>query len=169
MNPLSTTADRDLRMDAGEFQPFIRIAREKGLSLGPPSAGPAPATSVWQMDKDLVKLSVENAIARARCEGKMEMAQRIANLLEHGTIVEQINFVAGEYGTYYFPQDVEKMVASGPHASHPCRFEKLAWLRSLATDDGRHFCEEREARICLIFDPASPHIDRAGNEERRTE
>ena len=155
-----------IQFDADEIQPFVGVARQKGLAMCLHQSGEELERSVWHVDCDLIRLSVENARRRAEMQGKAEIAKRLTNLLERGTKVQQVNFVTAGHGTYFFPEDVEKMVLSGPKAAHPFRLEELSWLRCCATKEGTHFCEEWRARICVVFDSDGSLIDSKDKEQR---
>lgn len=138
--------------EAGELAPFLDFAREKGMKICSLPPGAAIERSVWHLDCDLARLSVENACSRATAQGEEGLAKRLENLLEHGTRVQHVAFVTKESGTYFFPEDIEKMVASGPKAAHPFLRTELSWLRCFAGTDGTHYWEERSSRICIVFD-----------------
>ena len=138
--------------EAGELAPFLDLAQEKGMKIRPLPPGVEIERSIWHVDRDLVRLSVESACRRATAQGDEELAKRLGNLLKHGTSAQHAAFVTKESGTYFFPEDIEKMVASGPKAAHPFLRTELSWLRCFAGTDGTHYWEERSSRICIVFD-----------------
>jgi hypothetical protein len=146
----STTRDRDGDLD--ERRPFVDVAQAKGLSLS--FARPtSDAPDLWRLDMDLVRVSIESAIVRARRQGIAPLIHRLERLLHTGTDVQQVDFVLGDRRTYYFPEDIETMVQSGPRAAHPHTVYSLCWLRCKPLVDGSQHVEEHEKRIGLIDNP----------------
>jgi hypothetical protein len=136
-----------------EYQPFIETAKAKGLSLSFGGAARSARPDLWRLDMDLVRLSIASAIARATQQGMDPLVQRLEHLLDAGTDVQHVDFVLGDRRTYYFPEDIEKMVQSGPSASHPCTVYPFSWLRCQPLEDGSQHLEEHHKRIGLIDDP----------------
>lgn len=133
-----------------EYRPFIEIAADKGLSLSFDVRSQNDNVALECVDMDLVCASIENAIDRATQQKLDELVVRLQRLLRDGTPVQQVDFVLGSRRTYYFPEDIEKMIASGPTAAHPFRLQRFSWLRCRPLSDGSHECQEYQNQICLV-------------------
>ena len=141
----------DNPFDAKEIRPFIEAADRKGLLLSFDAGESKHSLALWQIEMDLVRVSLENAITRARGSQIDGLAERLERLLRHGTGPQQVDFVLGSQRVYYFPEDIEKMVNSGPNAAHHFALRPFSWLRCKPMDDGSQHCEEHHNEVCLVF------------------
>ena len=136
---------------ADDVARFVKIAAAKALRLSfDPVADRNQDVALECLDTDLLRASIENALERASARNLDALVARLDALLRDGTLVQQVDFVLGSRPTYYFPDDVQKMVLSGPSAAHPFEFQEFCWMRCRPLADGTHHCEEYQNRICLI-------------------
>ncbi len=133
-----------------EARPFIVLAESKGLALSFDGSRRAEPLAVGRLDMDLVRVSLENAIGRARESEMTGVTERLDRLLRTGTPVQQVDFVLGSRSTYYFPEDIETMVRAGPKVGHRFTRVGFSWLRCRPLADGSFDCEERKIEICLV-------------------
>jgi hypothetical protein len=95
-----------------ELKPFREIAARKGAKfvLGPASraASANGEPPKMHLDMDMVRASIDNAIARTRKQGLEAIAARLERLRDKGTAAQQVDFVLGSGQKYFFPEDVEK-------------------------------------------------------------
>jgi hypothetical protein len=143
--------------------PFLDVASRKRMTLLPDAAPSDGSIPVWLADIDLIRVSLAHAWHRA-AERRLEaIADRIERLRRDGTTVQQLDFILGDRRTYYFPEDVNRMIEAGPWVGHGYSIQPLEWLRCRPLGGGVHVLEEHEQRICVIESP----IDAASGPTRR--
>jgi hypothetical protein len=96
-----------------ELAPFREIAKKKGFKLVFLTDQKANSKELTEMhlDMDMVRASLQNAIARAKKQGLKSILERLERLAASGTAAQQIDFVLGSGRQYMFPEDVEKWAA----------------------------------------------------------
>ncbi len=141
-----------------ERMPFVEVAARKGLTLRFDDELHADDPAPWDVDVDLARASLANALARARMHGLRELEVRLERLLRDGSAADHVDFAAAYRPVYYFPEDVERLARAGPLVSHPRVAHELAWLRCSPLADGSHHCAEVTRRICAIGDTHSEEV-----------
>lgn len=141
----------DVYSHPNESSAFAEIAQRKQLSLVA-EPGTVP-TGLAFVDLELVRRSIDNAVASAQAEGKVQLSDRLERLLRNGTATQHVEFAINAHNTYYFPEDILRMIDGGPDAAYPFSFQPLSWLRCRPLADGRHAIEEHSIRVCLVEEP----------------
>lgn len=94
-----------------ELRPFREIAARKGAKFVYGSARRLPkagARMQMHLDMDMVRASIDNAIARTKLPA---IKERLERLRSQGTAAQQVDFVLGSGKSYFFPEDVERWAA----------------------------------------------------------
>lgn len=138
--------------DSIGIRQFKELANRKGvlLSRGYPDPIDQQHFCFSGIDMDFVRASLENAIRRAKQRKHNGVIERLDRLYCEGTKAQQASFVLGPGRTYFFPEDVQKMVDSGSTKAHPFSLHKLSWMRCRPLDDGSQIYEEHSIQICLV-------------------
>lgn len=137
-----------------EYKPFIDIANRKGKQITFYSVKVNKAApDVIHLDMDMVRASLDNAIERSKKEDITWLTPRLEYLRSHGTGAQQVDFVLGSGNRYFFPQDVEKLVALSENpvtakSDCPLICRLFCWLACICTGDARQECTERCREVC---------------------
>jgi hypothetical protein len=94
-----------------ELRPFREIAARKGAKFLYGSAKRLPmdgSRMKMHLDMDMVRASIDNAIARTKVPA---IKERLERLRSKGTAAQQVDFVLGSGKNYFFPEDVERWAA----------------------------------------------------------
>jgi hypothetical protein len=138
-------------LNTKSLRPFIGIAKKKGLLLSFDECLPKDYYALWRVDMDLVRASIENAITQSKRQKMDAITVRLERLIFNGTDAQQLDFVLGGGSVYYFPEDVEKMIHSGPKVAHRFNLQRLSWLRCRPLNDGTQICEEHNKQLCMLY------------------
>jgi hypothetical protein len=134
---------------ASEYEPFKKIAKEKGVKIFINQPPPMKALTALHLDMNMVKASLENAIERTK--EKTAINQKLRQLLTTGTPVQQVEFVLGS-GTYYFPEDVEQAIAQSENVSAQgaqcwvC--ENACSVVCSCLGNGDQYCRDKCRQVC---------------------
>ena len=139
-------------IEASEREPFRELAAQKGWTLHFGEAR-EDECAPWMVDVDCARLSIANAMQRARTLGLRELEVRLDELLRSGSAVEHVDFAAAHKSVYFFAEDVEKMARAGPFVPHPRVVHEFSWIRCSRMEDGSQLCAEVTRRICIVGDP----------------
>jgi hypothetical protein len=140
---------------ASAYDAFTKIAKAKGAKIfvnqAPPavSAASANAANTLHLDMNMVRASIEDAIAKTRANAPLNT--QLSRLLKSGTAVQQVEFVMGT-GRYYFPWDVEDAITASKKvttASIECTVcETICPIVCHCAGNGDQFCQEKCREIC---------------------
>lgn len=93
-------------LSANGQQPFIDIAKRKGVRITFGANLSKLADGPIHLDMDMVEQSIRDAIRRLVKPNPI--ADKLQWLLDKGTDTQKVDFVLGS-GSYYFPGDIEKL------------------------------------------------------------
>ena len=141
-----------------EYDPFVKIANAKRVRIhvnkAPPTTPVAAGGGALHLDMNMVRASLENAIARTRSQ--KEINAKLRRLLARGTAVQQVEFVMGS-GTYYFPEDVEKAITESQRvgvkqSGGQCWVcENVCWLVCTCLENSEQYCREKCRQVCRKY------------------
>ena len=129
---------------------FMDIAHSKGKKISFDEPEPI------HLDMDMVDASLKMAIQNAKSE---IVKEKLIRLQEEGTDAQRVAFVMGE-GTYYFPEDLERLAKMSRDASDGgantmglcrrfCEVNNYTICRCLGNGD--QACREFARNICTIL------------------
>jgi hypothetical protein len=145
-----------------DIEPFEKIAKLKGSTIIFTASGAKMTGNKIHLDMQMVEQSIRTAIKQTQISGQDLVRSKLEHLLVSGTDAQKVDFVLGS-GTYYFPEDVEKLAAlsrqaGGKALEVDCHSvcEKVWTVVCYCRDLGRSTVQEckREARdFCHIVCP----------------
>ena len=137
-------------------EPFIKIAKEKGVKIFFDQPAPAQALTELHLDMNMVRASIENTIARTKTK-QPSISEKLARLLAQGTPVQQVEFVHGS-GVYYFPEDLQKYIADAESAQTTGAVRTTggqctvcSWVCTTVCNclgNGDQYCKDRCRNVC---------------------
>lgn len=135
------------------FEEFKKRAEEKGFKfvLDLENKLDIEAATELHVDMVMVDLSIKSAMQNVKTDS---LRQKFNNLLTKGTNAQKLEYVYGS-GTYYFPEDLEKIAAesltetpSGKICTRVCDFVCNEICRCALSDQ---ICREVCRKVCEII------------------